>query len=207
MKNLTNGLQSTTTLSSYLDEKVASLNADQLEAIRTFASLYSGNAPVEFSISTIEGRKVSLALTFKGSIVEQLEELEAKATIFSGKVATVAEAIIANEVLHFMAKKWQGSECVASYGEVRHQLCQLSRGYMSQAHKTSDKLLKEARYEVANWLLQREAAKDVLRRIHNTVKILNKVGKVLIISEETEVNTFEFLRGQGGKVRISLLLK
>lgn len=207
MKDLNDGLQSTTTLSSYLDEKVASLNADQLEAIRTFASLYSGNAPVEFSISTIEGRKVTMALTFQGNIAEQLEELEAKPSIFSGKVATLAESIISNDVLRIMAKRWNGSELLASYGEVRHQLCQLSRGYMSQAHKTSDKLLKEARYEVANWLLQREASKEILRRIHNTVKILNKVGTILTISEETEVNTFEFLRGQGGKVRISLLLK
>ena len=202
----------TQSIASYLDNKVTPLGADCSETLREFSSIMEGRGPIEFKLSTKDSRVVYLYLSFQGKMdgydlyKEEIEDEK----VFRGKAQAFADGIFANEVVNIIKKSWKHNEMLANYGDIRHQLAQLSRGLSSRAKAQKNPEMRVGYRIVAEDILKPAVVRQVLTKVKSVGKLvdtLNKKGMmVLNITSEVDVNTYEFLRGQGGRVRISLLL-
>lgn len=179
MKKMGNSYSSAKTVDSL--RKAVSLTTEQSEALVSFFNAYDFYGDLEVSVGD-----VTLQLSLRGRTTE--EELLADKEIFQGRVDILADTIWGKSVQALLLKDWEGSESLVSYGEIRHQMIQMSRGYLSKA-KTAKAEEKAAYRKVANRLLDKKEVREML----------SFLGKVRSIS----VNTFEVVRGQGGRIRIA----
>lgn len=166
-------------------KKVCTLTTAQSEALIKFLTSYNHVGNVEIKLGDI-----ILQLSLRGQLSE--EELLVEKEIFLGRVDILSETIWSKAVQTFLLKDWEGSESTLSYGELRHQMLQMARGYLSKA-KSSKAEEKAAYRKVANRLQQKEEVREMLAFL----------GKIRSIS----TNTFEILRGQGGRIRLAFLVE
>lgn len=186
MKKSIKGSNSSMKVADSLNFKAITLSSEQTEAIRRIASIYEG---VGGSIE-ITCNGVSVFLSFQGKFSK--EELAVEKKIFSGKVELLVDTLWVHSVeqmlLRYYSKQRENHE-VIPYEDLRHQMLQMSRGYTAKA-KAAKAEEKAAYRKIANKLQLREATREMLG-------ILNNIKSV---------NTFEVLKGQGGRIRIALYL-
>ena len=166
-------------------KKVCTLTTEQSEALKEFFASYNHAGDLEITLGD-----VTLQLSLRGQL--SAEELLVEKELFVGRVDILSETIWSKSVQSILLKDWEGSESVLSYGELRYQMLQISRGCLSKA-KASKAEEKAAYRKVANRLQQKEEVREMLAFL----------GKVRSIS----TNTFEILRGQGGRIRLAFFVR
>ena len=158
------------------------LSEEVLAALEAYFSVLSGTKQ-DVSISLNDGE---LILKMRGSI--SLDDSEnVQYSLIQGKAKALFPLLWEKELQKIIAF-WQGMEFNASWGAVKHQLMQRSRGASSRSFKAKDQAEKLSWECVSEKLSQKETVKE----------ILNMIGKFTSVS----VNTWQFL--PGGRIRITV---
>lgn len=166
-------------------KKVVTLSTEQSEALKLFFASYNYAGDLEVAIGDI-----CLHLSLRGRAKNTLYVDE---ELVSGKAQALSDAFWQKEVLSRLQNYWKDRECCMSYGALRHQMSQAARGYSSRADKCNDMEARMACHIVARRLQDKNEVRQMLN-------FLSKLKSI-------PVNTFEFMRGQGGRIRIALFVR